>query len=157
VDEGIARLLGARFNGEAAMAQSQSIAKFGEQTTRILSCVRVRDSVMQVDFNFSPTCVAVVGEHFDQVLVILLGGIEVGVNEWSAIVIAKIVDYFRILARPRFEATLLLRPRDALLAVFGIDGGFEVVSECEDDMDWSPGWRAKGARGRGGQNPGHIA
>ena len=86
---------------------------------------------MEVNFDFSPTSVAMVGEHLDQALVVLFGGIEVSVNERAAVVIAKAVDDFRILASPRFKATLLFGARDALMAVFGIDGRLEMIGEAK--------------------------
>src|ERR1700687_837132 len=110
------------------------------------------NSVVNMNFNFSPAGLAVVGEHLEQALVVLLGGVEVGVNERAAIVVAPVVDGFGILARPPFQAALLLGARGVLLAVFGNDGGFEMIGQGKDQVPGAAGWRFQGAPGRGGED-----
>src|SRR5712671_3448720 len=109
------------------MAKGQLVAEFSEDATGIFGGIGLRNSVVQMDLDFSPASVAVIGEHLDQALVVLLGGIEVGVNKRAAVVVSPLVDNFGIFAHPRFQAALLLGARDALLAVFGIDGRFEMI------------------------------
>src|SRR6266849_11043926 len=102
------------------MAKGQLVAEFSEDATGIFGGIGLRNSVVQMDLDFSPASVAVIGEHLEQSLVVLLSGIEVGVNKRAAVVVAPVVGNFGIFAHPRFQAALLLGARNALLAVFGI-------------------------------------
>ena len=116
------------------MARGQPVAEFSEQLARVFGGVGMRNSVVQMDLDFSPASVAVIGEHLEQPLVVLLSGIEVGVNKRAAVVVAPVVGNFGIFAHPRFQAALLLGARDALLAVFGIDRRFEMIGQGKDQM-----------------------
>src|SRR5208282_3487747 len=129
VHKGIAGTSGTFLHGEAAMAKGQPVAKLGEDPASVFSGVGMRISVMQVDLDFSPTGVAVRSEHLEQSLVVLLGGVEVGVDERTAIVVAPAVDRFGVFARPPFQTALLFGARCALLAVLWNDGRFEVVGQ----------------------------
>src|SRR6266849_10484136 len=107
------------------MAKGQAVAEFSEDAAGIFGGIGLRNSVVQMDLDFSPASVAVIGEHLEQSLVVLLGGIEIGVDKRAAVVVSPAVDYFGIFAHPRFQAAFLLGARYALLAVFGIDGRLE--------------------------------
>src|ERR1700721_838544 len=109
------------------MAKSQLVTVFREQLARIFSGVSMRNAMMKVNLHLAPTGVAMVGEHLDQALVILFGGIKVSVEKRSPVVVAPFVDSFRIFARPPFQAALLLGAWGALLAVFGNDGWFKMI------------------------------
>src|ERR1039458_8132935 len=109
------------------MAEGQPVAEFREQLASIFGGVGMRNAVVQMDFDFSPAGMAVSGEHFEQDFVVLLGGIEVGMDKRAAIVVAPEVDDFGIFARPQFQATLPPRPRGALPAVLGNDGGVGMI------------------------------
>src|SRR6266851_9443738 len=124
------------------MAKGQAVAEFNEDAAGVFRSVGMWNSVMQMDFDFSPASVAVIGEHLEQPLVVLLSGIEVGVNKRAAVVVAPVVGNFGIFADPRIEAALLLGARDALLTVFGIDGRFEMIGQCEDHVHGATGRRA---------------
>ena len=134
VHKSVAGTRGTFFDSEAAMAKGQPVAEFREQLASVFGGIGMRSSVVQLDLNFSPAGMAVLGEHLEQALVVLLGGIEVGVDKWAAIVVSPAVDDFGIFARPPFQAALLLGTRDALLAVFGIDGGFEMIGHGKDQV-----------------------
>ena len=121
------------------MAKGQLVAEFGEDAARIFGCVGMRNPVVQMDLDFSPASVAVIGEHIEQALVVLLGGIEVGVNKRATVVVAPAVDNFGIFAHPRFQAALLLGARGALLTVFGIDGRFEMIGQGKDQVHGATG------------------
>src|ERR1017187_4248619 len=105
-----------------------------------------------MDLNFSPAGMAVLGENVEQALVVLLGGIEVGVDEWAAIVVSPAVDYFGIFSRPPFQAVLLLGTRYRLLSIFGIDGRFEMNSRGKDQVHGAADRRVRRAPGRGRQD-----
>src|ERR1019366_7766948 len=132
------------------MAEGKPVAEFSEQLASVFGGVGMRNAVMQMDLDFSPAGMAVLGEHLEQALVVLLGGIEVGVDEWAAIVVSPAVDYFGIFSRPPFQAALLLGTRDTLLAVFGIDGRFEMIGHGKDQVHGAADRRVQRAPGRGG-------
>ncbi len=92
------------------------------------------------------------GEHFDQLFVVLLGGIEIGVDEGAAVVVAEIFDDLRIFAEPGFLAAELLVAGDALVAAGGIEGGLEVVGKAEDDVDGARLTRSQRVQRDGGQH-----
>src|ERR1019366_6886362 len=101
------------------MAEGQPVAEFREQLASIFGGVGMRDAVVHMGLDSSPAGIAVSGEHFEQDFVVLLGGVEVGMDKRAAIVVAPEVDDFGIFARPRFQAALLLGTRGALPAVLG--------------------------------------
>ena len=94
----------------------------------------MRNTVVQMDLDFSPAGVAVIGEHLEQALVILLGRIEVSVVKRAAIVVAPEVDDFGIVANPGFQPALLLGTRGALLAVFRNNGRLEMIGQSKDQV-----------------------
>src|SRR6266436_5613340 len=98
------------------MAKGQLVAEVGEDAAGVFGCVGMRNSVVQMDLDFSPASVAVIGEHLEQTLVVLLGWIEVGVNKRASVVVTPAVGNFGIFAHPRFQAALLLGARNTLLA-----------------------------------------
>src|ERR1700675_1362085 len=131
------------------MAKRQPVAEFSEDAAGVCRSVGMWNSVMQMDLDFSPASVAVIGEHLKQPLVVLLSGIEVGVNERAAVVVAPVVGNFGIFAHPRFQAALLFGARDALLAVFGIDRRFEMIGQGKDQMHRAADGRFQRTPGRG--------
>src|ERR1700675_3498236 len=102
------------------MAKGQLVAELGEDAAGAFGGIGLRNSVVQMDLDFSPASMAVIGEHLEQSLVVLLGGIEVGVDKRAAVVVSRAVDYFGIFACPRFQAPLLVVSRYALQMRFGI-------------------------------------
>ena len=85
VDECVAGTSGTIFDGEAAMAQGQPVAEFSDQLASVLGGVGIGDSVVEMNLDFSPAGMAVIGEHIEQALVVLLGGVEVRVDKRTAI------------------------------------------------------------------------
>jgi len=92
VHEGVGGKSGTLFEGEAAMAEGEVIAEFNEQTSCVFGGVGMRHAVMQVDLNLSPAPMTVLGEHTEQPFIVLLGGIEISVNQRAAIVVAVAVQ-----------------------------------------------------------------
>ena len=123
------------------MANRKVVPEFGEHAAGVFGGIGMRDAVVQVDLDFSPTGVAVVGKQVEQTLVVLLGGIKISVDERAAIVVTPGIDDLGILARPPFHAALLLGTRDAFLAICGIDGRLEVIGESKDDVNRAGGRR----------------
>ena len=82
---------------------------------------------MQMNLDFSPASMAMIGQHFQQAFVVLLGGIEIRVGQRAAIVIAPGIGYFGIFSRPPFQTAFLLGTWNALQTIRGIDAGFEMI------------------------------
>ena len=134
------------------MAKSQLVAVLREQLTRILGRIRMRYAVVQVDFDLSPPGMAVIGQHLEQALVILFGRIKVSVDKRASVVVAPLIDNFWIFARPPFQPSLLLGAWSAFLTVFRNDGGFEMISQSDDQVHGAF-WRGlQRAKGRGWQD-----
>src|SRR5208282_3731809 len=152
VHKGVGGTSGTIFDGEAAMLQGQPIAEFSEQPASVLGSVGIGNSVVQMDLDFSPAGMAMLGEHLDQPLVVLLGRVEVGVDKRTAIVVSPAVDDFGIFARPPLQPAFLLRTRGARLAATGNNGRFEMVGQGKDEMHGALGWRFQGMPGRGRQD-----
>ena len=130
------------------MAKGKPVAEFGEHMPCTFGSVGMRNSVVEMDFDFAPASVAMVGKHIEQAFVILLRGIEIGVNQRLAIVVSPSVDYFRIFARPPFQTAFLFWPRSALLTIFGYDAWFEMIGQGDDQMHRVAGRRFQGAPSR---------
>src|SRR5580698_5659115 len=116
------------------MTKGHLITEFCENTARVFRSVGTQQSVMQMDLNFSPTGVAMLGEHLKQTFFVLLGRIKISVDEWAAIMVPPAVDDFGIFTGPIFETAFLLGERDTLLAIGGIDGRFEMIGHSKNDM-----------------------
>jgi hypothetical protein len=82
---------------------------------------------VEMNLDFSPAGMAVIGEHIEQALVVLLGGVEVRVDKRTAIGISPAVDHFGIFARPPLHPAFLLRTRGALLAVSENNTRFKMI------------------------------
>lgn len=81
VHESVSWLVGPFDEAQGTMTQSQSISKLFQLPPRICRSVGRIQSVMQVDFNFSPALVAVLGKGIEQVSIVLLSRIKIGVDE----------------------------------------------------------------------------
>src|SRR5271168_3304293 len=100
------------------MTKRQPIAEIGQYASCIPGRIRVGDSMMQMYLSLAPTRVAMLRDHFEQALVILLCRIKVGMQERATVMVAPAVYGFWIFAAPPLHAPFLLRARNALLAVF---------------------------------------
>jgi hypothetical protein len=80
--------------------ESKRIAKLQEHASKIFCCIRTRGSVVQMYFNLSPTCMAMFGETIKMSLIVLLGRVEICVDEGTTFGIAPSGDKLRILAAP---------------------------------------------------------
>src|SRR4029077_9835663 len=143
---------GTFFQGQAIMTKGQPVAKFREQQASIFGGVGVPNTMVQMDLDFSPTGVAVIGEHLEQALVILFGRIEVSVVKRAAIVVAPAVHDFGIFANPELQPALLLGARSALLAVFRDNAWFEMIGQSKDQVHRAVGSRIQRAPGCGRQD-----
>jgi hypothetical protein len=156
MNKGVASVLGSWFSSETAMAKHQLIAEFGEHTAGVLDAIGTRKSVMQMDLNFSPAGVAMLRQHLNQGLIVLLGGIKIGMDKRAAIVVTPAVDHFRILARPIFQAALLLGVRDALMTIGGVDGRLEVIGQSQNDVHRATDRRLQRAPNRRRHNLSYV-
>jgi hypothetical protein len=109
------------------MLRSQRIAKLYELIPSVLRRIRRDYSVVQMDLDLSPTCMAVFAKLLHQTTVILFRGIKVSVNEGTAIAIAPRVGQPRILAAPEVNAPLLFVSGCAQHPIFRHNRGLEVI------------------------------
>src|SRR5437016_11833490 len=87
--------------GKTTVPRGQCVAELQQLTPRVLRRVRRLDSVMQMDFNFSPPGMAMLCQAVDQVLLVLLGGIKISVHEWPPVTVSVGLHHARILPAPR--------------------------------------------------------
>ena len=119
MNERIARLVRAIQKTKRAVIEDQGVAKVHQLPARILRSVGGVHSVMQMNFKFAPTIVAMRRKTVDQSPVILFGGKEVSVNEGAPFLIAPRFNRAGILRTPTVHTALLLRKRGASPPVFG--------------------------------------
>src|SRR5580693_4792205 len=100
MDECVARLVGTFAETKRAMIHHQSIAKFQKLAAGIFCGVRTITPVMQVDFNFSPAGMTMIGNAVDQTSVVLLGGIKVSVDQRQPFLVAPPIHSSRIFGAP---------------------------------------------------------
>src|SRR2546428_102237 len=92
---------------------------------------------MQMNLDLAPACVTVVGQPFDQGLVVLLGGIKIRVTKRAAFIIAPWVNQPRILPAPILEAAFLLVVGSSSRSVLRHNPWLEVVSQYKDQMHYA--------------------
>ena len=109
------------------MPQSERVAKFGELAMCVLRGIRPLQAVMQMNLDFAPALVAMVGQPLHKGLVVLLGRIKICVTEGMALMIAIGVDELRKDPAPILEATLLFVVRSPSSSVFGYDTRLEMI------------------------------
>lgn len=109
------------------MFRDKRIPKLQELTASIFCRIGLDHSVMQMNFNLSPTCSGVFRKLLYQATVILFGRIKISVNEWMAVAIAPRVRHPRILMTPEVEAAFLLVTGGAQHSIFWNDRGLEVI------------------------------
>src|ERR1700675_983293 len=90
--------------------------------------------MMQMNFNFSPAGMTVVGQQLHESLVLLFSWIEVGVDKRSPIVVPPTIHGLGILAAPPFQAAFLLGPGDTLFAPFRINCRLEMIGHRDHEM-----------------------
>ncbi len=106
--ECVARPIGALFHREAAVAKCELVAKFRQNVPCVLGGIWLRHAVMQMNLDLAPTSMTVIGEHLEQAFIVLLSGIEVGMDERPAIVVSPAIYRLWIFAAPTFQAAFLL-------------------------------------------------
>jgi hypothetical protein len=90
--------------------------------------------VMQVDFNFSPAGMTMIGNAVDQTSVILLRRIEVSVYQRPPFLVAPPIHSSRVCGAPVFHAALLFGKGGARSTIFRHNGRFEVIGNSNDQM-----------------------
>src|SRR5450755_864055 len=133
------RLVGTFFGSQTAVAKRQPLAEFRQHAPCVIGGVRLRDSVMQMNLDLSPARMAMLRDHFQQSLVVLLRGIEIRMNKGTAIMVAPAIDRFRIFAAPPLDPPLLFWARNPLLTIGRVDGWFKVIRHRDDQMH-GPRW-----------------
>ena len=73
VNKGIPGNIGGAFHRKTLVTEGQNITKFDQLPPRIFCRIRLLSSVVQVDLDLSPSRMAVLRQHLDETLVILLG------------------------------------------------------------------------------------
>src|ERR1700682_5312026 len=99
--EGISWRASTIFSGKTA-ARGKSVSKLYDRTRSVLSCVRGFHSMMQVNLNFAPACVAVFREAVDQGSVVFFCRIKICVAQRLPFVVAPGVNRRGVLMAPFF-------------------------------------------------------
>lgn len=93
--------------------------------------------MMQMDFDFPPATVAMVGQQTNLDRFVLLGGKEVRMTEGMAINVAIATNGSRIFGTPLFHTPNLLGERDTAAAISGNYRRLEVIGQRKDQMYFS--------------------
>src|SRR5882672_8355931 len=152
VHKGVARLLRTSLQREAAMAIRQMVATLGQHFTRVFGGVGLVPAVMEMNLHFTPSSVAMIGQHFKQALIVLLCRIEISVSQWASIVVAPPIHDFRIFARPPFDPAFLFRARNAISSILRVNCGLEVIRQCNHEMQRAARERAQRTPSRSREN-----
>src|ERR1700720_2513734 len=88
-----------------------------------------------MDFDFTPTSMAMLRQARDQTLVVLLSRIEISVVEGAAFRIAPPVCEARVFPAPGFEAALLFVVRSAGESVLRHNAGLKGVGERKNQVE----------------------
>src|SRR5215831_7036310 len=89
---------------------------------------------MQVDFNFSPTRVAVVCESTQVRPFILLGRIEVSMNKRPSLRISELFESSRIFKTPPLQPSFLFCFGSSVRPTFRHNGRFKMIGERKDQV-----------------------
>ncbi len=117
------------------MIGGQDIAELDELAPCVFCRVGRLSSMMEMNFDFSPTPVAVLRQTFKVRSVILLGGEKIGVDKWLAFVVTPTLDKARVFPTPAFQPLLLLVVGRTGCALSRNVPGFEVIGQRKDQMD----------------------
>ena len=120
------------------MFESQRIAEADERITKIQSRVGNGNPVMQMDFNLTPTRVAMIRQTFEMATIILFGRIKIRVRQGSPVAVAPRFYSFRILATPTLEPSFLLIVGSTRLSIPRHNRRFKVIRKSEDKMNFLP-------------------
>ena len=107
VDEPVARRADSKLPGKAS-TRSQRIPELDEHPGGVFGRIRSIDAVVQVNLDFAPPRVAVLGQSIDQIRIAIFSGIKIRVAQGPAIMIAPALDCHGILAAPSLYPALLL-------------------------------------------------
>src|SRR5713226_6235784 len=120
--------------GQTSMLVRQSIAKRNKLLPGGLCRGRFVDSMVQMDFHFSPAGMTKLGQLVYQLAVVLLGGIEIAVRESTAFAVAKMIEIPGILFTPDVQPFLLHFARCVACPLAGQAAGLKVVGERDDQV-----------------------
>jgi len=135
MDEGVARRSAAIQKRESMVAVCEKVAKFKQLTAGILRRVRRADPMMKMNFNFSPTIRAMIGESMEQIFLILFPGIEVRPRKWTTVVVSVRLNELRIFAAPIFQPLFLFLKRSAGTRLLGYVSGLKVIAQHDDQVN----------------------
>jgi hypothetical protein len=116
------------------MLTGKPVSEFDQLPERILRRIRTPDPMMQVNFNFSPARMAVLGESTHKKPVVLFGWIKIRVNEWLPFGVTKLAEPARILPAPVLEPSLLFVERSTLRPATEHNRRFEVIGHAENQV-----------------------
>jgi hypothetical protein len=86
----------------------QSVPEFDKCPMCIFWGVWRSDSVVQMDFDFAPSGTAMIGQSFDQSLVVLFRRIKIGVAKWMPITVTPFIRHIRVFLTPVFNSSFLI-------------------------------------------------
>ncbi len=112
--------------------------------------------MMQVDFNFTPPLVTVISNPIEQNALVLLGRIEVAVNQRPTFVIAPSIDGSWISTAPVLDAALLFRKRRTRPPIFRHNRWLEVIGNPNHEVNIAAGDRSGKPLPRVGRQPSPV-
>jgi hypothetical protein len=111
---------------------------------------------MQVDFDFTPPLATVIGNSIEQDALVLLGRIEVAVNQGPTFVIAPSIDGSRIFSAPVLDAALLFIKRRPRPPIFRHNRWLEVIGNPNHELNIAAGDRSGQPLPRVGRQPSPV-
>jgi hypothetical protein len=86
---------------------NQNVPEFDKCPMCIFRGVWRSDSVVQMDFDFTPSGTAMISQSFDQSLVVLFRRIKIGVAKWMPITVTPLIRQLRVFLTPVFNSSFL--------------------------------------------------
>ncbi len=148
MDEGVPCRPAAIEKRKRTVIHHQRVAEIHQQLPRVLGAVGRIHTMVEVNFKFTPSFVAMLRQPLHQPAIILLRRIKVCMYQRTLLVIAPRVHCLGIFRTPALHAALLLRARRAGSSVVGHNRGLEMIGQNEDQVHLAAG------RGTGQTLPG---
>src|SRR5882757_9072203 len=111
------------------MTKCQAVTKLGQQSTRVFRGVRVVPTMVEMSLHLTPTGMAMIRQHLDQALIVLLCRIEIRMHKRAAVGVTPGIHDLRIFASPPVQSAFLLGPGNPSSAALWIDCGLEVIRQ----------------------------
>src|SRR5579862_3934755 len=124
------------------MPERKRVSKRNQLLASIFRRIGFRISMVEMNLDFSPSCVTVICQRLHQPFVVLLSWIEIGVDKGTAIMIPPWSHELWIFAAPPFKPALLLVTTHPGSSASRVDGRFKVIRKRDDEMHMPVGLAA---------------